>query len=545
MNLKISHLLFRHFFIKRERTLSLLYLVIAFVFACSFLNASSVKKYEIKPLNRLSINFDSLPSKITSSLSDDKKTLTITLGKVTWTNDKAFITSEGIIKRAELRSINETTHLTLTLIAPRGYTIAKLPYTQSLVIDVFDWKKLDSAEDAFRMGLLSLIDGEDSLAKPDIMRAIKGGVADAATFGGLIFLNKGEINSAIKCFRLADARGVELPDVYAALAQLYAVQKDTTLAKYFSDKYLQKTGESFVPTMILPILHQVPADSDLGFADKIIDSAMPKVDTTIKDTLRAGQDTLNQDTLGQEDSIWAAEGYLLVKYVVGIVLALALFITYLYLKWRNKQLLARQQQNAMQTKSQNKQTKTQPSKFDAVMTDNIKTARQVSKHILPSQSSQSIIQESDFKKNADDLLKFAGTMKQNDALKSSSILAAEAEFQTESEIKSANYQAGSAAYNAVKNHPYNTKKPSATLELATRLAAEQSKIKSEKLANLNNVVIGEDTAKLGDIAQKLGIETNSVETKQNIDAISGNADEFAKLTQKFGVKQNNGDAKSN
>lgn len=520
------------------------------------LHATTIIKYSIAPLNRLTMKFDRLPNTIGSELSDNKLMLMINLGDAVWTKEKEFVNSDGIIKQATLSNSSGSTLLTLSFTEKRGFTIAKFPYSQTLVVDVFDWNKLNAAEEAYRMALLSIIDGSNDIAHPDLLTAINGDVADAATMRGFALLSEGKINSALRSFLFAEIKGGTFADNFAALSQIYAIKKDPDNADKYAKLYKQKTGEINVPVIEIPPLTESgdAISEPMPYIDSIIAANAPIIDTdtTTADTTK--QAVTTTDTTKTEESIWAAENYLLTKYVVGIIIAAILLIVYLYLKWRNKQLLALQQlqqkqQNtppaqpaptpakkkstkpatnaepdAEQTKSDNKQKNTKQNFNDTLL-------QQMSDATPPPPKPQEQT-KTDYKKNADELLSLIDAMKEEDVIKSDSILQAEMDAMAEQSGLS-NYKASSTAYNIAKQSPQ--KKRSANIELADRLANEQKRIKSEKLANINNA-IELDATKINEIAKNLGVEQGSLETKQNLEALSANKDEFAKLSAKFGVK---------
>jgi glutaredoxin len=211
-----------------------------------------------------------------------------------------------------------------------------------LIIEVFDWKKLDSVEEAYRTGLLSLIDNEIELAEMDLLKGVNGGIADASFFLGSINLNKGKINTALKLFRFADLKKTTINDNYIALNQIYIHKKQNSEAEKYAKIYKANTGSITIPTIQFPQIIESGEQSDylthidsvLNVEQKLVD-AMPD-DTTEIDTNKV--EVKDTTTIKKEESIWEAENHLLLKYAIGIAIALVLFVIYLYLKWRNKQL---------------------------------------------------------------------------------------------------------------------------------------------------------------------------------------------------------------
>ena len=550
----------------------------------NLLMAVTIQKYVIAPLNRLTVTFDKMPENIESSLSANKRIITINLNNTAFTNEKNSLTGDGIIRQVNLERKDGQTILTLNLTEQRGYTVARLPYSQTIVVEVFDWNKLNTAEEHYKMGLLSLIDGESELAKPDLQLATESDIADAAAFLGLIFLSEGKINSALQNFRFAEIKNTSINDSYAALSQIYNLKGNNELAEQYAKIYKQKTNATQVPTIAISAITELQdsISENLSYIDSVV-KANENVAENLSDTNENASDTTQIENVAEKDttqnqSIWTIENWLLTKYVIGIAVAVLMGIIYLYLKWRNKQLLLLQQKQAetatvsaaatANQKEKRAETKKDNPPAPAAKPDSKKaendfgslignkmaeikagaTAENAAENNSTvgnknsknaAETKKRITDQIDIKKNAADLLNLIENMKADDVIKSDSVL--------KSELSIANRRAGTAAYQISKtpNSRSNIssdiskniqKEHSANIELANRLANEQKKIKEEKLSGLSNTLEIESN-KLSDVAQKLGIEKNSIETKQNLENLASKEEEFAKLSEKFGIKQ--------
>ena len=516
--------------------------IIVLITASSGLLAVSVRNYNIAPLNRVNIFFDSMPAVIEGELSDDKKTLSINLGEVDFTAAQQFITGEGIIRKVELIKKNKNTFLNLSLADARGFTVAKFPYSIGLVVEVFDWKKLDSVEEAYRMGLLSLIDNEIELAEPDLLKGVNGGIADAGFFLGSIYFDKGKINTALKMFRFADLKKTTINDNYVALSHIYTHKNQNAEAEKYAKIYKTKTGSNTLPAIQFPTITEkddlsdaIPSvDSALNFEQNLVD-IMPEDTTEIDSAKVDSNDTTAIKKDEKKESIWAAENYLLTKYAVGIAVALVLLVIYLYLKWRNKQLQTIQNQ---QTNKANKQTSIKSKNktdFNKIMEEKIKEQKPavpISKPLKktkqqtnspPPKTSQKQTKppsaKPDYKKNADMLVNLADKIKREDnVIKSDSILKAELE---------------ASNFNANRNSKPINRMNTANVDLASRLLIEQKKLKQEKLSNLSSE--GKLTPdKIDEVAKKIGVDKGSLETKHSLENLLQNKEELKKLREKFG-----------
>ena len=544
--------------------------------------AVTIQNLTVAPLNRLTVKFDKLPENIETNLAANKRELSINLKNASFSDTQNSLTSEGIIRQVDLLQKENETFLTLTLAEQRGYTVAKSPFSQLLIIDIFDWNKLNSGEEFYREGLLSLIDGINELAKPNLQNAVKENIGDAAAFLGFIYLSEGKINSALKSFRFAEINNTTVNDVFAALSQIYKTKNDNEKSERYAKIFRQKTNEKQVPTIEFPTV----VEQNDNVSEKLlhIDSVLNANENFSENLIDEDDENSENDSTqinldankSESQSIWSAENYLLTKYAVGIGIALILGIVYLYLKWRNKQLLILQAKQAEENKKTKKQTnpttvgtgsarpakgQTNPAptkksenfgdlvenkmaemKF-AKNNSTVKTSTVNNSKVGNSKETvnkKRITDEVDIKKNADSLLSLIDSMKASDVIKSNTVL--------KSELTSANLKAGASAYKTFSQQTVNEnfshsnknipKKHSANIELANRLANEQKKIKEEKLSGLGNTLEIE-TSKLLDVAQKLGIEKNTIETKQNLENLVSKEEEFAKLSEKFGVKHKN------
>jgi hypothetical protein len=80
-----------------------------------------------------------LPENIISEQSDDKKIITISIGDVSFDTVPQSITGEGIIKQVELNKYEKSARIIITLLERRnGFNVMKLPFSQALIIEVFD-----------------------------------------------------------------------------------------------------------------------------------------------------------------------------------------------------------------------------------------------------------------------------------------------------------------------------------------------------------------------------------------------------------------------
>ena len=565
----------KYFTVKGFSLVNSLLLFIFMFFCFPFLaNSATVQKSSIEPLNRLIVEFDKIPQFFESSISADKKTITINLGNTNFPTEQEILTGEGIIQKVEFSKKAEQTILTITLIAQRGYITATLPFTQGLLVEVFDWNKLNQAEEEYRTALLGLTDDCD-LAKPHFVAAINGNIGDAATFLGFCQLSEGKINSALKSFKFAEIKKSTLIDNLAALAQIYSIKKDNVNSEKYVKLFKEKTGRNSCPTIVIPSISE---ENDVCLeTNKYIDSIIKSFEeVTVPDTTNnaaiGNNDTVNSadtnalnnkfknilDTAKKEQSIWEIENGSLLQYMIGIGLAFILGIVYLYLKWRNKQILEMQKKVAKKEASKTTQNIKNETKsnskanFGNIVNEKMKeTSNKVNesspkeKPINQNKPEASTVKQKpeipnksniDIKKNADNILNYINNLKNEDVIKSDSIL--KAELANKASLEASKSKQPVASQSPVADLNLTNKiqqKKSATIQLAEHLASEQKKIKTENISKLPNTL---DMApeKLAEISKKLGIEKSSLETKQNLENLEKNEEQLLKLSEKFGIK---------
>ncbi len=514
------------------------------------LTATELISAKIQPLNRLYIEFSDLDVNIKSSLSDDKKKITLTLDTLSANklNDTA-LKSEGIIKQVK---INQNL-IDIDLTDARGYTIAKLPYSKNVVIEVFDWNKLTDAEEAYRMSLLALEDEITDVAKPDMLKAVQGKITDAGTFLGLILLQEGKVNSAQKNLEFAELSGTELPDTYAALAQIYTIKNDSLKAKHYEKIYKEKTSAEILPSINIKNIVEKDAkcSEPVEHLDKFL--ANQKKDTVkTKDTedTTKFKNILAQDTTKTNDTTQIAnnDNYkTIAKYSIAVVIAFALLLLYFYLKWRQKQLESakknQQQQNVVtktETKTKNINNNAEKPKNKAEKKKKENFGQIIDKTLeeeLPNN------QKRDNSKKNETELPLAQESSKNNTPKVDveQKEARKAEAPTlkvpdtpEERTQKANELLSLMQQNIQKKEIQKEKehKQLPTIELASRLADEQKKIKEQQLSDLSET-LELDENKINAISKKIGIEKSGIETKKNLSKIEDNAEEIEKLSKKF------------
>jgi len=421
---------------------------------------------------------------------------------------------KGIINDVYVNSQKNSLTIYISLNEQTGYTAVSLPFTRSIIVETFRWMDLTPSEDTLRQGLLALEDNITDVAQRLLFSASLRQEPLAAFYLGLLYLQQGKINSAVHNLRFAELNGVDVPDLYAAISQIYALKDQLDSASKYAKLFQSKTGFTYSPKISLANIIETDTVclepvSHLSLVPKIIQDKSSSKDTS---ELAKKFETIFKDTVQNEDEIPAIYKQIL-TYVGGIVAGLFLLVVYLYLRWRQKK------QREVLKKTHKPKDKNNSSKAnDKKKTDQtakLMAARAYSKQQKP--SIDEIKQEKTIPKpeniNFEDKQKAIENI--IDVIRSE---------QTE---KEANLQACD-----IEPDIKPKKTVSAKFEIAMNLVEEQRKIKQKNIEKLGKEFIIE-TARLNEIARSLGIEKGSLETRKAIEDIEKDPEKMQKLLEKF------------
>ncbi len=468
---------------------------------------------------RVQLVMSNYPIEYSTQLAQDKRKIIINLTNTSVADTARSKAGSGLISEVYVQSQKKNLSVFVSLQEEHGYTAAPLPYTRSILIDAVRWDNLSTSDDAYYTALLALEDNILESAKRDFLSAAMEKHGEAAMFLGIILLQQGKVNSALKNLEFALNKGVTLPDLFAALSQAYSIKQDKTKSNEFAERFKTSTSMSFSPQ--LPITTITEPDSAITepVAHLILDTNEVAKDTIKADTAisQKFEGLFADSTKKADDSFIPGIYNQILIYVAGIALAIILLIVLLYLKWRNKQLLSKN--------------------------INEKTAKTVPKRPAPRESQAS--QQAHLQAQK---LFAAKAYSKNPVQKENSPAAEKKETQIESKA-SINHQKNKdelieTILNISKDKqalskdeytiPQEKKKPlSAKLEIAMNLAVEQRKIKQKNINSIGSGAIDLSQSKLTDMAKKLGIEKGSLETKKALNKIEKDEAALSKLKNKF------------
>lgn len=321
-------------------------IIIIIIFALSYSMSFSNELLDIVNINNntILIRFNERVN-YSTSLSEDKKNISISLRNTkNLTSKNIFKNNTELIKETFITNKDGGLILSIILKRSSGFNAFQLPYSNSIVIDVFDWNKITEIEDKYRSGLFAF---ESSLYKQsiDLFSQSKDKLISARSMLGLVYLLEDSLELAFQELTIASRNNTYIPDVYAALAQIYSEKGSITKSEYYENKF--KTSLSIkVSNFQYPKLIFTKSNIDSLVIDEVIDSLyVSSINKDENDRFsnlfdqdgeRSKTELIQKSNLENEDSFLSLKNYL--KYLIIVLLLLILFIISLYLKWRKNRI---------------------------------------------------------------------------------------------------------------------------------------------------------------------------------------------------------------
>jgi hypothetical protein len=491
-------------------------MILLIILSNALYSANHVKKIEINPLNRATVFCTDIPEDFKSRLSDDKLKITVTLPNSTIEDEARKVSGKGIITDVYAQKQDTSLDIMVMLKDKRGYTAAMLPYTKTIILETFDWKKLSKEEDEYRSGLLAYEGKIYAAAKAHFEKAIVGDIPDVGVYLGIVYLKAGDLNKAMESFITARSSGTKLPDVYAGLAQIYSMKGDNDKAKHYRELFKKETGQAYFPYLDIAdsLKLEIPKDEQFSLLSESDlsenkDTAVPDQKSIIKDSLNKEAKT---DTTATKPTTELSEPSWLTYILIAAALLLFVVLSS-YIKWRKQQL-----KNA------------KPKKNDEFNQD----LEKVKKTLAPTSHAAKKYQENDQiskdKKPATPKQKQAAPKENPDAGKELEKLAKKLKQEQEKNERD-KLDENIIEKNTVEKQ--NKSKINAKLELAMHLQKEQQKLKKKNIETLKESVKPSDIDKMSDIAKKLGIEKGMVEADKQLKKLTTDKDTISKLADKF------------
>lgn len=280
-----------------------------------------------------------------AQLSDDKKNLFLTIKN---SSNKSGINNKKIktdlLKEVFVKEENNDLLLNIILNSSSGYNIYQLPYSNSIVIDIFDWNKISNLEDKYRSGLFAY---ESNLYGQaiNLFNESKFEIVEAQSLLGIVYLLEDSLHLSYPNLVQAARRESTIPDVYAALSQIYKEKGNKTKSSYFEKKFFSKLSIVDSVFEYPKLIFDISKLENLDIIE-VIDSSDINTDSDINnkrfshlfDSSNAKVTTQNnlKTKLENEDAFLNLKGFF--KYIFIIFLLISLLIIAIYLKWRKQRI---------------------------------------------------------------------------------------------------------------------------------------------------------------------------------------------------------------
>lgn len=465
----------------------------------------------INPLNRASLLFDNMPKSFQSKLSDDKKTISIEFPSINVVDSCRQLIGQGIINSIQVQTYPTKTLVTIMLKDKRGYNAVLLPYSKSVMIEVFNWNDLTPAEDKYRTALLAYEDGIYQESLNELVESIKSGNTNALAFAGFISLKLGQIYSAKNFLKLAISKNTDIYDAHAALYHAYMISDSIAEAESHLNTFKNITGVASIGTFEIDL--SIPLDTVLfEFSESVVAGIDLSVITPLDSTSFSEANAYTTAPLGDLTSEMSDTPFL-TKYfletLVFIAFAILVMLMFFYFRWRTAQqeIISRQKGARFSDDLKEAKVNLKPKQVTDIYAESEKFANPVTLPVVSAEEEAKQVMVKDIEQ----------ILKESD--------------QT-SEIKS---------QSKVSLKPIRKieKSSNPKVELAMHLIEEQRKIKTSQIDNLKIEDLPDESGKLNDIAKKFGIEKGGLETKQAIERLLKDEKYFERISKKFQNQNNN------
>ncbi len=533
----------------------------------SLLSAESLLQISVPVENRVFFQFDTYPKAATSSLSEDKKQIILKIPGTDYRGSKNTFVGKGKISSIDISYQDNTTNIYINLNEQSGYTIAPLKSVNICAVETFNWSKIDKQEDIYRNALLAYESGLTNVALEDLSKSNYKNSQDILT--DILFKTKeydAAVKSAFKAYNLSN-----MPVHLAVLVEIARNLDDTTKTNAFLLQMRSITGlDSIVLNKSYKLsiktldnqyndeLDSLKLNTDSGtknnehiIADKRFKNIFPSDSTIVADT-SFSKSLIFKDFYGFP---WWTE------YILYVLLTGALLVVYLYLRWRNKQLLALKEFSEKKRKIDDRKEKAkkyhkESTEVEEEIEKGLAERKQKQEHKTGIQkddtkSEPNITETEQPKKNK---TKFSAEMlraKQaysegaqsiTDQKKVKNIKQESKENIIPTREKRANKieQIIDAIRSNSKVSPLEDKHISsdysglpAKMQLAMKITEEEMKEKNKQLSKLENLTDEE----LETIARELGTGKASIETKKNVQDLLGSKEAIDELAKKFNKRE--------
>ena len=498
---------------------SLTFIIIILLCSYPIFAKPTLQKLEIDSLNHIVFSFDQVPP-YSVILDSSKIDLKIEFKNTFISNQVNTIDNRGIFQRINYSSKDSILIVNIKLKEKSGYTSLVEPYSQRIVLNIFNWANLQKSEDLFHTGLLALEDSLYNVAEKYLLQSTMLGNPKASAILSGIYSNQKKIHRADKYSEYGKSEVYYFPDIYNILANISKYKSDSVNFSKYKNEFQRITGKQFVP---INFSSNLPSDtlsaSEYHTMDSLISAYQSQLqsessngDLSRFNKIFDGNNTVKKDSIPQQRSSWNALP-LWMKAIIGLIITFLVILVFQYFRWRNIQAKIKVEKLKEQAKKDAKQSAKQ-------------TQNPSSTSTIPSQMMSAYIQNEPPKPEAT-------PPQQTPQPTPTSLDITEEKVKQLSGILE-NIKA-SKEEESQKKIKLSQPPLSAKLELALNLAEEQKRLKQEKVLQTSPdfYTTGE---KLKTTAKKLGLEENTIEIKQAIANLINDKSKLQEMQSKLESK---------
>lgn len=337
-----------------------IFIFIAFIINPFDLFALKINSINVKPENRVLIYLDEAIN-YKSKLSNDKSKVEILLDNVYFDdNVKDLYFNNNFITNINTFNNGTQTIISINLTKTFGYTANNLPYSKSIFIEVFEWGKLKPSEDAYRNGLLALESGLVDNSIQEFETASSLNSKNAFAFLGLVQLQNGYFDKGYRNLIVAFENKSDVPDIYAALAQIYKSKNEIQIANKFSKIFTNLTGINYYDEIAIDSEQiNLINNLNLDYLDNFkVETENIKIDST---KFIAKQDTVPKDSITKTNSEFLPSVFF--SYLAGVFFVIGGFLFILILNKKRKNSKINYAKEKFKNSLQNEMDIIDPNKF--------------------------------------------------------------------------------------------------------------------------------------------------------------------------------------
>ncbi len=540
------------------------------LFLPALISAQNLMQVSAPLENRVFFKFDNYPSDATSYLSDDKKQIIIKIQNTKVSAENNTFVGKGNVSSIDLTYKDNLLTIYMNLKEQSGYTIAPMKSINMFAVETFDWSKINKQEDLYRNALLAYESGLNKVALDDLNKSTYKNANDIAAD---ILLNtkdyEAAVNTAFKAYNSSN-----MPVHLAVLSEIANNLQDSVKAEVLVSKLENITGISDIS---LNKSYKLSISSlDNQFENQLDSLELNPVKEKNTEQLIAEEKFKN---IFASDSSTAADNDALnsvlfkdfygfpwwVEYVLYFFLIAILLVVYMYLRWRNKQILALKEFSEKKRKIDERKEKAKKYHKDTKeVEDDIEKglAERKKKHeleiqnkekaseIIESEINSELVKSSQAKSNfSAEMLRAQKlyseqnkNVSNSDSKTKNEDISPKIEDAKTTRAKRANKI--EQIIDAIRSNsiPETEKEApktkdysglSAKMQLAMKITEQELREKNKQLSKLDNLTDEE----LDKLAQELGTGKASIETKKNMQDLQSNQEAIDRLAKKFNKRE--------